>query len=135
LLFFNCWLDEPFGRGYCDCPTPEAEALLIIVQQKQGFCKPFPYSFGWSEGRLGKTCLYRSGGRRSGAKEGAEKSHVALQTKGPGLKPVDFIDPLPRAKARCYSEKAKARVIQHPLKPDDLCDTYRGLKLAATPKS
>jgi hypothetical protein len=27
------------------------------------------------------------------------------------------VDRLPRAKARCYSEKAKARIFQHPLKP------------------
>jgi hypothetical protein len=28
LLLFNCWLDEPFGRGACDWPPHTAEALL-----------------------------------------------------------------------------------------------------------
>jgi hypothetical protein len=42
------------------------------------------------------------------------KKAGAAQEEGPGLKPVDSVDPLPRPKGRCYSEKAAPWVFQQP---------------------
>jgi hypothetical protein len=52
-----------------------------------------------------------------GLKRVMKKDDAPGRAKGPGLKPLDFIGPLPRAEARCYSGKTKTRVFQHPLKP------------------
>jgi hypothetical protein len=59
-----------------------------------------------------------------------KKADSARRTKGPGLKPLDFVDPLPRPKGRCYSDKAAPRFFQRPLKPLILLAVFGATEVA-----
>ena len=62
----------------------------LTTRDTNRIVRPVEWGFDWLEDFAGQQRVPKAEG-------------TPRQTKEPGLKPPDFIGPLPRAEARCYS--------------------------------